>query len=207
MLYFVWQHISFVLRNYPFVLKVITLNFWMAFAFKITPFGTYINIASSNNSSIQEIGTFYFVQTSDFSSTLFGRFLLAFTQPFVGQFLTLVLGITLNIVSVYRFKSYFEQGDRRDKNEVKADKPSERETINCQIEKNLFYMALTLSSISILSRCLIILSSFFFQFFTNISNIIYIYYLYNYYRYFTSRCRCRCVIIFECFRCCYINCS
>ncbi len=123
--------------SFSIFLACFCVNFWLAFAFKITPFGTYhyISKPSSNNSSIQEIGTFYFVETSDFSSTLFGRLLLAFTQPFVGQFLTLILGIILNIVSVYKFKSYFDQREPRDKNQGRADKPSERETINSQIEK------------------------------------------------------------------------
>ena len=46
---------------------------------------------------------------------------------------------------------------------------TQKELNENRAEKNMFYMALTLCSISILSRCLIILSSFFFQFFSSLS--------------------------------------
>ena len=105
----------------------------------------------------------------DFSSTPFGQLLLAFTSFLLNLLLTLVVGVILNIVSVSQYKSYLrEEKKQRDEAYKRASNPGKSEQVlkrqemtlkernDRKAEKNLLFMTLTLSSISILSRILAI---------------------------------------------------
>jgi len=103
---------------------------------------------------------------SDFSSTPYGQLLLAFTSFFLNLLLTLVVGVILNIVSVCQYKLYLRGKKQRDEAYKRASNPGKSEQVlkrqemtmkeanERKAEKNLLFMALTLSSISILSRIL-----------------------------------------------------
>jgi len=134
--------------------------------------------------------TLFFIVSSDFSTTPFGRGLLSFTSIFANLFLSLVVGVVLNIVSVYLYKSYLKQRRIRDETfrdawffnqtgtsaelrvssalpttELTPKERNERKT-----ERNMFFMALTLSSISVLSRVIFVISYVYFFFFSFIPN-------------------------------------
>ena len=121
------------------------------------------------------MNTFYIMTASDFRSTPFGQLLLAFTSFFLNLLLTLVVGVFLNIVSMYQYKSYLrEEKKQRDEAYKRASNPGKSEQVlkrqemtlkeirERKAEKNLLLMTLTLSSISILSRILLM---FFYVFY------------------------------------------
>ena len=60
------------------------------------------------------MNTFYIMTASDFRSTPFGQLLLAFTSFFLNLLLTLVVGVFLNIVSMYQYKSYLREEKRKE---------------------------------------------------------------------------------------------
>ncbi len=160
----------------------------IVFSFKIEPLGeyTYFDAAFYNKT------TFYFLNPSDFSLTLFGQILLGFTQFFLNTILPLVVGVTLNIVSVHQQKSYLRHRHERDlenngityhalnvevvvfatlviplpiKSELTPKEKRDR-----KVEKRMFYMALTLCTIAIVSRGLLMIKySYFFFFFNDTS--------------------------------------
>ena len=66
------------------------------------------------NSNQQKRSTFYSVVSSEFISTPIGQVLYGFTSFFLNLFLTLVVGLCLNIVSVYQYKSYLREKKQRD---------------------------------------------------------------------------------------------
>jgi hypothetical protein len=79
--------VVFFLINLPFLFSV-----------KINSFGSYLSISDDRQ------GTFYRFVTSDFFQLPFGKILIALTQFFLNQFLTLAVGLALNIISVYQYK-------------------------------------------------------------------------------------------------------
>ncbi len=111
---------------------------------------------------------------SDFSLTPYGQLLLAFTSFFLNLLLTLVVGVILNIVSVCQYKLYLRGKKQRDEAYKRASNPGKSEQVlkrqettvkeanERKAEKNLLLMALTLSSISILSRILLMFSYVFY---------------------------------------------
>ena len=104
-----------------------------------------------------------FYEPSKFSQTSLGL-IFSFIVLLLDLFLTLVVGVVLNIVSFYKYKYYIRQ--RRIESEEREllsihNRPTIRreieqmqstENTKREIEKNMFYMAFTLSSISVLSR-------------------------------------------------------
>jgi len=130
------------------------------FAFKVKSFGCYYYLGKDY--------TFYYFEASDFSQTLTGQILLGFSQIILNQMLTLCTGILLNIVYIHKYKSYLTQRKRqindyemgsihyKHHRHREIELLSSIEGIKRRIEKNMLYMGLTLCSISILSRVVLI---------------------------------------------------
>ena len=169
-----------------------------AIGFKIESFGTFYYFDSSNSS--QQNALFFFFTSSDFSLTLIGQIILPFTFAFLNIFLSALVGIILNSVSVYLYRYYVKE--RRWKNEAytrtACHHPSPRQENNLastssdqeiqvvviaqsrnltqkeinenKTEKNMFYMALTLCSVSVFSKLILIFTFVFFFFFNSFSN-------------------------------------
>jgi hypothetical protein len=88
--------------------------------------------------------------------------LIGFTSIIINLILTLVFGITLNIVSVYFYNSYLKQRTLRNyalrKSVADSSTLASRqeftsiERCNHKAERNMFFMALTLCSLFIFSR-------------------------------------------------------
>jgi hypothetical protein len=141
-------------------------------AVQIESLSTYYYNDPTNGS--KQIATFYVLKSSNFSTTLIGRILLAFIGPFLNVLLSVVFGVILNIVSVCLYRSYLKE--KREKDEaymrvafnrdqattssivLKAKKFTQKEINETRAEKNMLYMALTLSSWSILASILFIMS-------------------------------------------------
>jgi hypothetical protein len=96
------RQISFV-----FFLTCIFTDLPTLFSLKIVSLGNYSSTHSLND-------TLYFFDSSDFSLTPFGQMLLGFTSFFLNLFLTLVVGLALNVISVCEYKLYLRQRRQRD---------------------------------------------------------------------------------------------
>lgn len=154
------------------------INFPVMFCLKIEPFGTYYYLNDMNQ---MKFATFYFVHSSDFSSTLFGRILLAVSSLILNFTCTIVAGVALNIFSIYKYKSYLRQRrhdvdalvrisfQNRDGTLIRRqlDQMSLREKILRRTEKNMFYMALNLCSISMVARVLFMFFYVYFFYFNS----------------------------------------
>jgi hypothetical protein len=120
--------------------------------------------------------------------------------PFLNLFLSVIVGVVLNVVSVNLYRSYIRerrenakayarvtfnhsQNQTTTNNELdiqvvvvspphKSMKLSRKEVDENKAESNMFRMALTLCSLSILSRILIILIYIYLLFFTNLFSVI-----------------------------------
>jgi len=166
------------------------------FSFKIVSFGTYYyneTSLSNNTDKNERINTLYYATSSDFSLTFVGKIVLGITYIFFNQFLTLVLGVALNIVSFYQFKSYLREQKRimtehemisfscdgKTREPCKLEQINERDILKRQAEKNMLYMALALCSISILSRVFLMFSYIYFFLFFSFASHLYVAVIYH----------------------------
>jgi hypothetical protein len=174
---FVEKHFIFSphLVSFTLLITCFSINIPLVFAFKINSFGTYFDATR------QQMLKFYYLDSSDFSLTLFGRILFGFTYLILNLIMSVVVGVGLNIVSLYKYKSYVRQ-KRREVTELILGSINNRLTTTLEIqqfnqrtrnqhkkEKNMFYMVLILSSISIISRIFKMFQYAYFFFF-NINN-------------------------------------
>jgi hypothetical protein len=138
----------------------------------------------------EENVTFYYSQSSDFSLTPLGQIIMGCIDFFLNLLVTLVAGVALNIVSYLKFKSYMMQQRQEISSETELEMISvnnrlmthreveqyyERQRVKHQIERNMFYMALTLCSISVISRLLLMTIYIFYSLFYSFSILIYTY--------------------------------
>jgi hypothetical protein len=171
-----------------FFFTCLCINLPLVFAFKVRSNGYYSYY--HRNSNQPKTSTFYSVAASEFSSSTIGQILYGLTIFLLNLFLTLVVGLILNIVSVYLYKSYLREKKKRDESYSRAAFSLNKQSLETQqattsldegipvvvvtprrphrmtakemndrkAEKNMFFMALTLSTISIISRLLFIVS-------------------------------------------------
>jgi len=163
------------------------INIPIVLGLEIKSFGTY-SYTTGLEHDLEKNATFYFFDSSEFSSTRFGKSLLSISSLFLNYLLTLVLGLTLNIVSIYKYKSFLrerakeaeEEKEMTNLNSVEIKQMGIRERNKLQNEKNMFYMALTLCSISFFSRMFFIFAFVYFFYFNtfhsslNLALIIYL---------------------------------
>jgi hypothetical protein len=172
-----------------FFFTCLCINLPFVFALKIRFNGNY-SYYDSNNSNQPKTSSFYSVVSSEFSSSPIGQILYGFTSFFLNLFLTLVVGLIMNIVSVYQYKSYLRKRSKRDEAYRRAafslNKPpleaqqattsldevvsvvvvtpqrphsmTAKERNDQKAETNMFFMALTLSIISTLTRVFFMIS-------------------------------------------------
>ena len=162
----------FLMQHFSHTPRQVSLVLFLTCLLIDSPFEFFFKITSAKYYT----GTFYFINPSDVSSTLYGQILLGFTQMFLNRFLTLVLGVALNVLSLYKYKSYLKERKRemyvysmgsihfKHVRQKEIRLLSRLERVKSQIEKNMFYMALSACSMSILLRIMIMfcfVSSFF----------------------------------------------
>jgi hypothetical protein len=143
------------------LLTCLFIDLPLLFAFKIVPLGSYYYIDSSG---VKHKCTLYFLESSEFSLTVFGKILLGLTAFFLNFFLSLCVGVKLNIISYIKYKSHVRKRhqeveelqissfNNRPTISREIEQINQREKFERNIERNMFYMALTLCSFSILSR-------------------------------------------------------
>lgn len=163
-----------------FFLVCLVIDFPVIFAFKIGSFGSYVY--RDGNNTRQNV-TFYYFTSSEFSVSPHGKLLMGVTSFFLNIVLLLVVGVTLNIVSYIQYKMYLTRRKRRldeyqmisiNRNDHLEESSINNENINTRLnqkeanekkaEKNMLFMILTLCSLSIGSR-LIIMSNYIYFFF------------------------------------------
>ena len=178
----------YVERNFTGSPQLISLGLFLicffidlpfAFSFKVKPQGEFVSNTTIN--------IFYYIDSSDFSLSPFGKILLGLTTFFLNLVLSLVIGVALNVVSLYEFKSYAVKR-RLEVEELQVSSRNNKPTtfreceqiyqklnIERQIEKNMFYMALILCSISIQSRIFIMFAYVYYFFYNTFSDALVIY--------------------------------
>jgi hypothetical protein len=148
-------------------LTCLFINLPLLFAFEVVSFGDYSYFDANG---LKQTGSFYYLISSEFSRTFFGQILLGLSMFFLNFFLSLIVGITLNISSYIKYKLHVRKRQReieelqmssihnRPTTNREILQENQREKIERKIEKNMLFMALTLSSISILSRFIFMIS-------------------------------------------------
>jgi hypothetical protein len=180
------KHFSALPRTLSFVIFSFFINFHILFFFKSDSFGEYCDDYKEENV------TFYYSQSSDFSLTPVGQTVMGCIDFFLNLIVTLFAGVVLNIVSYLKFKSYMMQRRQEISSETELELISvnnrlmthreveqyyERQRVKHQIERNMFYMALTLCSMSILSRLLFMIAYVVYFLFYSFSISVYTYFI------------------------------
>jgi hypothetical protein len=163
-----------------FFLVCLLIDIPIFFGFKIVSLGDYYYVDSSHG--VKHTASFYYFVSSDFSQTLYGQVLLGLSTFFINLFLSLVVGIVLNILSFFTYKSFARQR----KQEIEQlrmssinnqptltrelEQMNERKKTERKLERNMLYMALTLCSISILSRLTLMTMFILYFLYTSFSN-------------------------------------
>jgi hypothetical protein len=146
--------------SFSFFIACFLFNLPYGFSLEVISLGDTYHIDESNGSKFTF--TLYFFDRSAFSKSPIGMILIGFTSIIINLILTLVFGITLNIVSVYFYNSYLKQRTLRNyalrKSVADSSTLASRqeftsiERCNHKAERNMFFMALTLCSLFIFSR-------------------------------------------------------
>ena len=175
----------FLAKHFKASPKTNSLIFFISCFFVYLPIFFSFKIAQLSNhgyyyfdlNGVKQTSLFYFGTNSDFSVTLFGKIIIAFSSFFLRLTLPLVASFSLNIFSILKFKSYirerrseFEELEmssihNRPVTSREAEQINRRELSRRQIEQNMLYMAITLCTVSIVSRVLIVLSYVYFRYF------------------------------------------
>ena len=156
-----------------FVCLIIDLPIF--FTSSVKSFGDFYYI---DKNGIKHNSTFYSTTTSAFATSLLGQISVILVYLF-NIFFTLIVGVTLNVVSVLQYKAYLKRREKEAaviQTRVSNIQPSpssksglkkflvelqkildQKERNQRKIEKNMFGMALTLCTISIFSRVIITL--------------------------------------------------
>jgi uncharacterized membrane protein YciS (DUF1049 family) len=162
-------------------LTCLFINVPFIFGFEVVSYGDYYY---SDSNGVKQTTSFYYLISSEFSQTSFGQILLGFSLFFLNFFLSLIVGITLNISSYIKYKLHVRKRQReieelqmssihnRPTTNREMLQLNEREKIERKIEKNMLFMALTLCSISILTRFLLMITFIYIFVFNTFSNSI-----------------------------------
>ena len=167
------------LVSFAFFLTCFLINLPLFFVSKSAAFGSYFYRDSSGRT---QTATFYFLTPSDFSLTYFGQILNGFATFFLNLFLTFLVGVILNVSSFIKYRSHVNNRKReveqlqlssinnRPTTNREMIQMSLRENMERKIEKNMFFMALTLSTISFISRFLLMMCYLYYFIFSSFSN-------------------------------------
>ena len=184
---FVERHFSASPRavSHVIISACFLINFPVLFSLEIKSFGQYYD-ELNNGQNV----TLYSFQSSDFSLTPLGQIVFGVIVFFLNLFMTLAIGVALNIVSFVKFKAYIRQRQRQEINNGnelemtsihnrlttrrEVEQYYERENVKHHVEKNMFYMALALCSISILSHVLLMIVYVYYFIFYSFSASIHV---------------------------------
>ena len=176
------------LYSFIFFIVCLCLDVPVCFSNKIVSLGEYYYVDANH---VKQTASFYYYESSDFSATLLGHLVFALVYIF-SVFFTLIVGVTLSVVSVLQYKAYlkkrrveaaeiqarihrqlqFHSSVDATPNEGKAKILERKKKSERKIEANLFWMALALSTISILSRIIFTITYLLFSFNFYFSNYL-----------------------------------
>ena len=162
-------------------LTCLLIDLPLSFMFKIKPVREFFYL---DLDGLKKYNTFFYLTYTEFAESDQGKIILGITYFIFNMFLTLVVGVLLNILSFIQYKRYlrkrwteFEGYRIRLVNEnvdIEIDERNQRlsqkELNERTAERNMLYMIITLSFISIISRVVFLLSYVFFLFFTQFSD-------------------------------------
>ena len=135
-----------------------------------------------NGNGAKEYSTLYSNTSSEFSKQAYGRILLGLTIFSLHFLLSFLVGVTLNIFSYIKYKCYMNKRrmvvtelqmssiNNRPTKSRELVQMEQREKLDRQIERNMFYMALALCSLSVLSCAIFMASYIYFFYFYSFSN-------------------------------------
>jgi hypothetical protein len=164
-----------------FFLTCLLINLPLFFCLKYTSFKKFFYIDSNG---VKQTGTLVFLKSTDFGQTIFGQILLGFTSFFLNLFLSFFVGVILNISAYIKYKLHVDMR-KREVEQLQMSSINNRPTTNREIvqmrqrekterkiERNMFYMGLTLCSISIVSRLILMLCFLYYFIFISFTNSI-----------------------------------
>jgi uncharacterized protein YneF (UPF0154 family) len=151
---------KFVKKHFKASPQIISASFFVtcllidlpfAFSLKVAPIGTFSFLVGE---TVQSNVTFYVGVSSDFASSPFGRILVGITTVILNLTLTQNIGMALNFISVRQYRAYLSNRRPLERQDTSSQsvKVSKKQRSEQKAERNLFVMALTLSSISTGSR-------------------------------------------------------
>jgi hypothetical protein len=171
------------LISVSFFLTCFLINFPLLFGSEIASLGDYFYIDSNG---VKQTRTFYFFIVSDINKTILGQFIIGFTFFFLNLFLSFLVGIILNTSSYIKYKSHVNKR-KREVEQLQISSVNNRPTTNRElvqmrqrenterkIERNMFYMALTLCFTSFLARFLFIACYLYFLIFSTFLNTFFV---------------------------------
>ena len=155
------------------------------FGLTIDSFGKYVYFeTSSNGKKVKKIAKFYYLTSSQFGKSLAGEIIVAITDLALNILLSLVISVALNISFYIHYKLHLLKRTR-EAAKLRANAPLEikiltrandetvewnRKVLNeRKAEKNMIHMLVTLCSISILTRVILLFSYFYFIFYYSFS--------------------------------------
>ena len=170
------HYISLILFFVCLVLNILTY-----FLFKIGSLGDYYYMDSEDGS--MHIASLYYYTTSDFATSHWGEFAMVLSL-IVTILFTLIVAVVLNIVSFWKYKMYLRNKREREQDirmrsisrnqqattSNKTRNETQKERYERKAENNMFYMAFTLSSISIVYRFNLIVGYVIFFVYHSFSN-------------------------------------
>jgi len=163
------------LVSLAFFVTCFFINLPLFLSSKVSSLGDFYYMDSNGR---KHTATFYFMTISDFSLTYSGKILFGFLTFFLTLFFTLLVGVILNVYSYIKYKSYVKNKTERTQVRLLDNgsttnreliQLSLRESMERKIEKNMFYMALTLSTIAFLSRFILMVCHLYFFSFSSFS--------------------------------------
>jgi hypothetical protein len=167
--------------TFCFCVTCLLLDMQYILAYDIVSFGTYFYFDLNN---YKHTANFFYLNSSYFSKTPVGRVLLSINIFFLNTLLCLIVGVALNVLFYIKYKKYARKRQREieslqmrsihnkptiDREIIQFDY---RERTDSKIEKNMAYMAITLCSMSILTRVLIIVCSIYISLHNTFSNSV-----------------------------------
>ena len=178
--FFLKKHFSLSphINSLIFCVASILIHLPLVFIFKIGYVGDFYYFDMTGSLQTNKL---YYVVNSEFASSFFGKLIYGFIIIF-NTILTLVVGITLNIVSLIQYKSYLKKKYTefaRIEMESNPSHPTNSLEVCDQktfeerkAENNMFYMAFTLCTISITSRIILALNFSCFILFYSFTNVL-----------------------------------
>ena len=163
------------------LITCLCIDFPLLFGFQSVSMGSYSSLEKEQNLT----SSFYYFTSSTFSTTPFGNILLGVTNVFLNVFVSLIVGVTLNVISLIQYRSYLKERNQRDMERYMesfnlrihdgSTQPmphhlTTREKKERDIEKNMLYMILSLCTISILSRVILMFNFVYFYFYYSFFN-------------------------------------